>query len=340
VELNHQKVSFSEKIKTSAGRLMDKIIYREKRPFVEKREFNLGFLKWASIMGVGITVAVILVLPPSESISDQKTGTKENSQRSSNYSSNQDGSSGEETLAQLEAANRMKRKVPGSLDYLYSQGGGGGHGGSGGDKDRSASMILVQSGGDTKNSLPAGTRIRTRLMDGVTVGGDTMPVMGSVVTDIMHEGSVAITRGSALLGEASFDDSLGRAKIQWRSIRLLDGRERQIASQSLGMEGNPGISGIVRSDAIKNTLGKSLTTFVGAFAQGSMQSGVLGAQEGGFRNGVKNAISETAQDRAEAFGEDLKEERKWIELSAGTEFVSVLNQSFIFRDPGAFHGSN
>ena len=36
--------------------------------------------------------------------------------------------------------------------------------------------------------------------------------------------------------------------------------------------------------------------------------------------------------------EEMQKERKWIELPAGMEVNTVLNQSFRFRDPGATYG--
>jgi hypothetical protein len=65
---------------------------------------------------------------------------------------------------------------------------------------------------------------------------------------------------------------------------------------------------------------------------------MLGATQGGVQNGLDNAVAKTAQDRANAFGEDMKKEHQWIDLQAGTPVVAVLSQSFVFRDPGAMNG--
>jgi hypothetical protein len=94
----------------------------------------------------------------------------------------------------------------------------------------------------------------------------------------------------------------------------------------------------VHSDALKNTIGQTLTRFVGAYAEGSMSRGALGATEGGSANGFKNAISETATERAQAWAEDMKKERMWIEIPSGSESWAVLTQAFVFRDPGSTFG--
>ena len=89
---------------------------------------------------------------------------------------------------------------------------------------------------------------------------------------------------------------------------------------------------------MKNAVGQTLTRFVGAYAAGSMNTGMLGANQGGHENGLRNAVAQTATDRANAMGEDLQKERKWIELDGGTETTAVLSQPFTFRDAGATYG--
>jgi type IV secretory pathway VirB10-like protein len=165
-----------------------------------------------------------------------------------------------------------------------------------------------------------------------------MPVMGIVAHEVVHEDSLAIPEGAKVLGDVSFDDSSERAQISWRSIIFPDGRERPLSAVGVGRDGQLGVEGKVHSDALKNTIGQTVTRFIGAYAEGSMSRGQFGAAEGGHDNGVKNAIAETAKDRAEAWAEDMRKERKWIELDRGAESLVVLNQPFVFRDPGATHG--
>jgi hypothetical protein len=69
-----------------------------------------------------------------------------------------------------------------------------------------------------------------------------------------------------------------------------------------------------------------------------MNTGAFGANQGGHENGLRNAVAQTATDRANAMGEELQKERKWIELQSGSETFAVLNQPFTFRDAGATNG--
>lgn len=311
------------------------IFLKEARPFVSKRDINVHAVMGSLAVATVIAITVILFLPTKPPL--QVEGSQESSSTSfETAKSIEESTPTQDAVRQLEEANRGIRQTPKSLDYLYSQSAGGSMGSK--PNDKNSSMILTRSGSDSSNSLSAGTRIRTRLTQSVTLSTDSMPVQGLVEEDVIHGETVAIPKGSFLVGEATFDEQSEKARITWRLLRTPDGRERTISSQSLGTQGSNGISGMVRSNELKNAVGKSITTFIGGFARGSIQSGSFGAQEGGIRNGVKNAVSETAQDQAERYAEELKESQKWIELSSGLSFTSILTQPFTFRDPGGFYG--
>ena len=69
-----------------------------------------------------------------------------------------------------------------------------------------------------------------------------------------------------------------------------------------------------------------------------MQKGALGASPGGTENGLKSAVSETAKDRGEAWAEDMKKQKPWIEVNTDQNFLMILSQPFTFRDPGSVYG--
>jgi type IV secretory pathway VirB10-like protein len=165
-----------------------------------------------------------------------------------------------------------------------------------------------------------------------------LPVIALVTKDVFHEDNLAIAEGSKIFGEASFDEASDRAQISWKTIQLPDGKERPLGALGISLDGQVGVEGVIHSEAMKNTIGQTVTRFIGAYAEGSMQRGALGANQGGNENGWRNAVAETAKDRTEAWAEDMKKEKKWIELKAGTELFAVLTQPFVFRDPGSFYG--
>lgn len=312
---------------------LSRILLKDALPLTKKRDVNWSAVKKFAGVGIGVAVLVVLLLPTPK---EEQTTFHEKTEAGA-VSTNQENNPTQDTLQQLQSAKTNVAAVPQSLDYLY-QGGTGNSSSGGGSKDRSSSMVLSRSGVDSKTQLSSGSRISVRLIQGAVVANQAMPVIAIVARDVIQEDSLAIPQGSKIFGDVSFDDSSERAQVNWKSIQFPDGRERQLSAIGVGPDGQVGVEGKIHSDAIKNTVGQTLTRFIGAYAEGSMQRGVLGANQGGNDNGIKNAVAETAKDRANAWAEDMKKERKWIELKAGAELYAVVTQPFLFRDPGATYG--
>ena len=176
------------------------------------------------------------------------------------------------------------------------------------------------------------------IIETATVATTGMPVIGIVTHDFAHEDNVAIPQGSKLFGQVSFNNDSDRAQIDWRSVQLADGRERSLTAIGVSNDGQVGVEGTIHSSAVRNAVGETMTRFIGAYAQGSMQTGIFGAGPGGNENGWKSAVAQTANDQANALAENLKKEKRWIELSPQVEFFAVLTNNFIYRDPGAING--
>lgn len=307
-----------------------RLFLKEEKPFISKRDINWRRMTHAGIVSVVVLVLVLLLLP-------------ETKPKTTDFHEKADiGSVGavkpvevdpaNDAWAQLQQGRANLKTVPSSTDYLHENTTNGGSTG----KDRNSSMIIARSGVDGKNQVPAGTRISVKLLQKVIVSNQAMPVIGIVTKEVVHEDSVAIPQGAKIFGEASYDDSVERAQISWKSVQYPDGRERQLSGIGVSPDGQGGVEGKVHSEALKNTIGQTFTRFVGAYAEGSMQKGALGANAGGDDNGMKNAVAETAKDRADAWAHDLQKEKKWIELNSNVEFFMLLSSSFLFRDPGSY----
>lgn len=311
---------------------------KEPKPFVAKRDFNWKKLQIVGGVALFIVLTGILFWPASKP--EQTTFSEKAEAGSLNQAKSDARDPSQEALAQFQESRANANQVHSNLDYLYKPSSSGyGGGGSGNGQDRNSAMILSRSGTDSRTQLSSGTKVMIRLSGKTTISNGPMPVVGIVSGDVASENGTAIPSGSKVLGDASFDEGSERASISWRSIILSDGRERPFSAISLGRDGENGIDGNVHSDGVKNAVGQTLTRFVGAYAQGSMNTGMLGANQGGNANGIRNAIAQTATDRANEMGEDMQKERKWIELESGTETVAVLNQPFTFRDAGATYGN-
>jgi hypothetical protein len=308
---------------------------KEKSYFLNRREINWIALRNCFLSALGIAVVVILFLPSSKPM-DQKFQEGGQAEPQSFDSQATSGDPTLETIRQLSGGGQA-RVVPSSLDHLYASPTLSGGGGSAAN-NRNVSMILARDGLDSKTQLPPGSRLPVRLYEKAIVANQGMPVIGILTRDYVHEDSIAIPQGSKVFGIITFDDNGDRAKVDWQSIQLPDGRERQISAIGVGTDGQLGVPGKTQSDALKNTVGQTLTRFIGAYAEGSMQRGSFGSNQGGGDNGWKNAIAETARDRADAWAESMKKEKRWIEVSNQTEFFAVLTANFAFRDPGATYG--
>lgn len=313
------------------------LFLKESKPFTSKRD-----VKWYMVYGlvvIVLLVTVITILAWPSSRPDQETFHEKADHGSLKNEKVTENDASDETLRQFQESRSNAQQVHGSLDYLYRPDTPtASSGGSGNSPDRNSAMILSRGGTDTRTQLSPGTRIAIHLTGNTTIANQGMPVVGSVSQDVTSEGGTAIPSGSKVLGDASFDEDTERATINWRSIILPDGRERPFSAVGIDRNGQVGVGGNIRSDGVKNALGQTLTRFVGAYAAGSMNTGAFGANQGGNTNGFRNAIAQTATDRANAMGENLQKERKWIELKSGSETIAVLNQPFSFRDAGATNG--
>lgn len=301
---------------------------KAKVPFAPRAEVDWARVRACGGAAVGIGVLVLLFLPPAE---ETRLAVDEDARDvPAELRSPLAHEAADPTGRTLELMSvRGEPMMPGRF---RNEGRGPG------SKETEQSMVLVRPGSDSGVSVPAGTRLRVRLIERATVGVQAMPVIGEVTADLMWDGSPVIRKGARILGEISFDEGTERAKVDWKAIRLPEGRERPLAGIGIGEDGQVGVEGDIRSQVLRNVGGQMLTRFVAAYAEGSMRRGPLGSSEGGSENGLKYAVAETAKDRANAWAEDLSKEAKWIEVAPDRPFAVVLTQAFVFRDPGFTHG--
>lgn len=305
--------------------------FKEKSYFLSRREINWSSLGKCAAAALLIGIVGILLIPAPKESPQSFSEQAQHGEKPQITTSDPT----QETIHQF-AKGIYSRSAPADLSHLYAAPSNGAGGAS--SDSRNSSMILARGGLDARTQIPAGSRIAVRLVERAIVASQGMPIIGIVSRDYVHEDSVAIPQGSKIFGDVSFDDGGERASVSWRSVQFPDGRERQITAIGVGTDGQVGVTGRVHSETMKNVVGQTLTRFIGAYAEGSMKRGTLGENPGGSDNGWKNAISETAKDQAENWANDLKKEKRWIEVSNRTEFYAVLTANFSFRDPGTSYG--
>ena len=301
-------------MEVNADGFLKRLFFSEKVPFSEKRDVNWKAVKWVLLGSVTAFVVVILLTPSSP---EPEANPEE---------ANAVAAKPKEFESQPEMSGNSR-----DLSAYYSRPSQGSQ-----PPSRQGSMIVGRGGLDYRTQLPPGSRIRLRLLQSAIVSSESMPIVAVVVDDVEQESGIAIERGSKVFGEASFDDAGDVASVSWTSIQMADGRERQLSAIGVSLSGHVGVKGRVHSKRAQNIAGGTISRFIGAYAEGSVERGVLGFTKGGADNGLKTAVAETAKEQADSYASDLKKEKRWIELEAGAECLAVLKQPFAFRDPGAY----
>ena len=166
------------------------------------------------------------------------------------------------------------------------------------------------------------------------VSQESVPILGESLFDTITDSGLNLPAGTRFYGEASFQKGSDRASINFRQISLPSGEIRPIGGVAIAKDGHVGILGSISSDGTKNMMGSIITTFVAGYASGSMETDVLGKSTGGVENGLKAAVAATAKERANSFGEKLKTQREWIEVTQGTECDVLLNESMNLQQIG------
>lgn len=240
-------------------------------------------------------------------------------------------------------ANDVEERPINSASKIWgssSSGISGGQRGGGSQVNYNTAMVIGSKNGNSKNELHAGTKIRLQILDKFVASQEGTPVIAKSIEEASSDSGNSIPEGSLFYGEASYQPSSGRASIQFKKVSYPNGMIRDIAVFVVGNDGMSGLEGNVKSDSIKNSTGQIITTFVGSLAGGSVERDFMGNSKGGINNGLLQAISETARDRAQKFGESMKNAREWIEVPAGTVCDAVIQQSYQMIDTNNNPSSN
>lgn len=190
------------------------------------------------------------------------------------------------------------------------------------------SMVMGESKGNAQFELAAGTRLRIQILEKFLASQEGSPVMAKLLESVTSASGNEIPEGSILYGEASYQKASSKALITFKQVSYPNGTQHDILAKAVGEDGIQGISGSVKSDSIKNSVGQVITNFVGSMASGSVERDFMGQSKGGNTNGMYQAISEAARDRAQKFGESLKESREWIEIDSGVLCEAILQSPY------------
>lgn len=285
-------------------------IFVSKSNFSSKTELNIAALKWFSIAGIVIFVSTVLLLP--DEIPTQFSEKLEPEKQDVVVANSVE-------IVRKDASNQLWSAPK---KEMYRSGSAS----EGQPINYNTSMVLG-SGRNAKTQLHAGVRLRLRILDKVIVSQDSVPILAELILDSETNSGLRLSAGTKLYGEASFMKGADRAAVAFKQMSLINGQMRAINAKAVGLDGQGGIPGRIYSDSTKNTAGQVLTSFVGGLAAGSVQTDIFGRSQGGLTNGVLTAVSETAKANAQSYGEKLKAEREWIEISPNTECDAQLFES-------------
>ncbi len=303
------------------------LFLKEPLPFTNKRDLNWIFIKKAALASFTLLIVCLLLMPtPETSHADFAE------ERPQTYQEKEDEVEriNKETLSVMGGFSQSGR-TPKNLDHLYAQ-----KQASSGSKG-STSMVIARTDLQSGNTLPMSFPIPLMLPASINVESQQIPVMAVVTNDVYYKDNLAIPRGSALFGHARIADN-DRVQIDWTQVQFENGNEKKIQATTFGSDGRMGVVGISNGNGTTNAVGQALTRMIGAYAEGSQETGPFGANRGGHTNGLRNAVAETARDRSEAWAQDLQKQIRWVTLKEGTAFTALVTQPFIFRDPGAQYG--
>lgn len=315
MEVKNRLSVIRDNLKKLKNRLKTSVI--QENAFSKKFDLNIKTIKLLAIFGVVVFVTVVFMIPTDVPIEfAEKIERTDEKQSDSNNSQN--ALQNQQSAQALWAAPRVS--IPG--------------GSAGSQINYNTSMIVGSKLGNAKTELRSGIRVPLRLLDKVIVSQDPVPILAESILDSVSDSGLRLPAGTKFYGQASFQKGSDRAQIRFDQISLASGQIKRISALALDKSGQPGVSGKVFSDGMKNTAGQVLTTFFGGLAAGSMQTDIMGNSKGGIENGLLGAVAATAQARAQNYGEKLKTEREWIELNLGTECDAVLNDAFKFQEVG------
>jgi hypothetical protein len=317
------EINFQRRVRDIKNQISEKLtnLLFVAPPGTEKKELRFSRLKWVAVSGVVIFVMVVLFMPDESDLQFSHKGTLAlHGPEDPSSAKNTDGQSSK-------SAPSAASVLWGSPKLNYS-------GSSGSQVNHNTSMLVGPKGGNAKTQLRAGVRMAIRILDKFVVSQEQVPILAELILDSVTDSGLKLPAGTRFYGEASFQKGSARASIHFKQISLPSGQIRAISGIAAGKDGQAGIQGHVFSDGMKNTAGQVLTTFVGGLAAGSMQTDIFGRSSGGIQNGLLNAVSQTAQTRAQNYGEKLKTEREWIEVSAGAEADAILSESISLQEGG------
>ena len=188
----------------------------------------------------------------------------------------------------------------------------------------------------TLGGLSQGTLILAKTRNKLVSSNGQTTVILDVTEDFLDQGKTVIKAGSTFFGKLS---SVEGDRI-FASIYLLKeegtNQSYQINGEVLSVDGSAGVVGRVKSGKTDQVLGAATSVFVSGAAAGMVEStsGPWGTVQnrGSLKNGLFNGISQTAQNAADLYTEEMKSKRDETFIDSGTNVVVLINDVGNFNE--------
>lgn len=197
-----------------------------------------------------------------------------------------------------------------------------------------SASIIDNSG--TLGGLSQGALVLAKTRNKLVSSNNQTTVLLEVIDDLVDQGKTVIKAGSTLYGKLNGVDG----ERLFASIYLLKeeatNQSYQINGELLSVDGSAGVVGRVKSGKTDQVLGAATSVFVSGAAAGMVEStsGPWGTvqNKGSLKNGLFNGISQTAQNAADLYTEDMKNRRDEIYLDSGSNVVVLINDAGNFNE--------
>ncbi len=199
----------------------------------------------------------------------------------------------------------------------------------------SASQVILPSN-DQHNSvrkLPMATAFKALLANTLVSSDIAVPAIALVAECVISNGEIIFPQGAKLLGTSALDARAKRLQIRFHHVVFPDGTDSSISAVALDLDGSYGLRGDYKSGNTQKQVGKFSGTFLGGLAEGLKDKQAAGAflppiASGSIKNGLLNAVSDTALDQVNSFSSDLQSEQPSISVPSGLNFLVYLEQGY------------
>lgn len=187
------------------------------------------------------------------------------------------------------------------------------------------------------SGITQGSMILAKTINKIVSANSATPVLLEVTEDFQDgSGDVALEAGAKIFGRLSSVEE-GRIYINVGLLKI-GPQSFPISGDVLSVDGSAGIAGRVKSGKAKNVAGAGVSTFIAGLGAGLIEttSGPWGTSQSGgnLKSGIFNGMSQTANQAAELYTQEMKSAVDEITINSGTHVVVLINEAGSFNERG------